>query len=101
MIQLDITRTSKVAGSPTGEYAQYDSEVKRFKDLAEAKAWLKDEYGTCKRQPMYTDLKDGSSRKIGYIYCFKNADWSHSPVEHWYQQDWVEFSKVTYSRITL
>lgn len=93
MIELRIQRTSK-SFAPADSYTMFDSEVKTFDNLAEAKAWLKDEYGTCKRQKMYQDGRNAAMH-VGYIYGFKNADWSHSPVEHWLQQDWVSFYEVT------
>lgn len=99
MIQLHITRTSKGFGSKDN-YQIFDTETKEFNSLKDAKDFLKEEYGTCKRSKMYTDLKDGSSRHIGYIYGFKNKDYSHNS-ESWLQQDWVDVAKVTYSRITL
>jgi len=99
MIQLHITRTSKGFGSKEN-YGTFDTETKNFDSLKDAKDFLKEEYGTCKRSKMYVDTKDGTSKHIGYIYGFKNKDWSHNS-ESWLQQDWVDFSKVTYSRITL
>ena|SRR3990167_8229911 len=94
MIQIVITQTSKQLGSQE-KYTIFNEETKTFKDMAEAKSYLKETYGNCKTVPMYQDKKDGTTVKSGKIFCFKNADWLHAPVEHWYQQDWVSFCKVT------
>lgn len=99
MIQLHITRTGK-SFSPKDDYSIFDTETKQFDSLKDAKDFLKQEYGSCKRSKMFADLKDGSSKHIGYVYGFKNKDWSHNS-QSWLQQDWIDFSKVTYSRITL
>src|SRR5574341_1492075 len=89
-----IVRTGRPMGSGQS-YSTFDSESKTFATLAELKDYLKESYGTCKRQNMYRDGSDrGEHYKVGYVYGFKNADYSHAPVEHWFQQDWVEISKV-------
>jgi hypothetical protein len=98
MIELNITQTAKSYGAK--EYESFNSYNKSFHTLAEAKNWLKEEYGNVKRSKMFVDKTDGSNQHIGYIYGFKNKDYSHN-TNSWLQQDWVEFSKVTYSRITL
>jgi hypothetical protein len=93
MIELSITRTSKNFGS-SDDYTIFDTEQKRFTSIAGAKLWLQNEYGNCKRQKLYYDKRDGKTRHNGYVYCFKNKDWSHDS-KSWLQQDWVSFSKIT------
>ena len=88
--KIDITCTGK---NGKEGYFIFDTSKKYFKTPEEVKNWLKEQYGNCKKVPMYRDKK-GKSVKVGYIYCFKNADWSHSPVQHWYQRDWVEVKEV-------
>ena len=88
--KINVTCTGKVGKE---DYSTFDNISKLFKTSEEVKNWLKGQYGECKKVPMYRDKK-GQSVKVGYIYCFKNADWSHSPVQHWYQQDWVEVLEV-------
>ena len=101
MIQLSITRTSKGYNQPSGEYEVYDRFDKNFKNLKEAKAWLADEYFYSKtRYPMYVDGKDGKAKKVGYIYAYRGEPTSYGD-KHWLAQDWVRFSKVTYSDITV
>lgn len=104
--EVYITMTAKPMGRPKseagysdGDYHVFARDTKKFKTLEEVKAWLKDHYGNSKRVKMYQDTEDGAQH-TGYIYCFIGSDYSHSPVDKWYQQDWVEISEVT-SRIML
>lgn len=92
MIQLKITMTGK--NKSRDEYSMIDVERENFSDLPAAKKYLKDRYGKCIRKPIYRDTIKGAA-KCGYVFCFRNADLSHSPVERWLQQDWVEFLQVT------
>jgi len=93
MIQLHITFTGRSYGKDD-TYKIFDEDTKTFADLDAAKAWLLKEYGKSKRQKMYRDRKNGESFQTGWIYCFNNADWSHSPVGKWRQQDWVKFQNL-------
>jgi hypothetical protein len=92
--EVRVTMTSKPVGSkkPSGDgYRIFDESRNTFASLPEVKAFLAGHYHKgMKRARMFID--DG--KHIGYIYCFKNADWSHSPVESWYQQDWVEVREI-------
>lgn len=99
MIELHITRTSKEFNSKE-DYSVFDDEVKTFDNLADAKSWLTEEYGTHKRSYMYQDYKDGNAKRVGYIYGFKNKDYSHNSVS-WLQQDWVSFYKVNRTILTV
>lgn len=93
MIQLNITMTGK--GYAKGSrWQQMHHERLDFSDMAEARKYLRDRYGKCKRVPMYADKKSGETIKIGYVYGFRNSDVSHYPVDKWIQQDWVEFLEV-------
>lgn len=82
MIWLKITRTGK-GYSPKDEWQRFDSENKYFRSLKEAKDYLKERYGNCKRVKMYCDPYN---KHIGYIYSFR-ADDGRKFIE----QDWVEF----------
>jgi len=93
MIQLQITMTGRSYGK-VDTYKTFAEDTKTFDDLDAATAWLLKEYGKSKRQKMYCDRKNGESFQTGWIYCFNNADWSHSPVTKWRQQDWVEFQTI-------
>ena len=76
--------------SPKDKFSTFHKYRKLFDDLAGANAWLKENYGKSKRAPMYVDTPLGTKR-IGYVIGFRTADWSHAPVHHWIQQDWIEF----------
>jgi len=94
--QVSITRTSKNAGSkePRGKgWSTFDREEKKFTTLDEVKAFLKEEYGKCKREKIYRDDSE-AGHHVGYCYHFRNKDWSHNSPE-WYQQDWVEVNEMT------
>ena len=93
MIQLFIVKTCK-GYAPKDQWQRFDDEIKNFASLKDAKEWIKETYGKSKRVPMYIATKDGQSKKIGYVIGFRNADWSHAPVEKWLQQDWIEFREV-------
>ena len=99
--KLNIVRTSKVMGNKKENYyTQFDSENLDFKTLEDVKSELEERYGNCKRIYSYIDDKEGNAKKSGYIYCFKNKDWSHNS-EWWYQQDWVNISINTSEDILL
>ena len=93
-IEVLITPTGK-SFHPSAEWHHLASRPERvtFANLDEAKVYLGGRYGSCKRQPMYIDTGAGA-KQVGYIYGFRNADWSHAPVEHWLQQDWVTINTV-------
>ena len=93
MIQLQITMTGRGYGK-NDDYRCFDEQTKVFNDLESAKAWLKEQYGKSKRTKIYQDSKNRTSYQVGYLYHFNNADWSHSPVNKWRQQDWVSFHSV-------
>lgn len=93
MIKLHITMTRKSYGKKS-QFTIFNEETKTFQDIKSAKQWIKEEYGKRKRAPMYIDTKNGV-KKVGYVIGFHNADWSHSPVEKWIQQDWISFNSET------
>lgn len=90
MIQLRITQTSR-SYSPKDRFTVFNDYTKNFKTLKDAKAWIKENYGKCKKTKMYLEIKDGKDIHIGYVFGFRNADYSHSPIEQYIQQDWVKF----------
>ena len=89
MIQVHISMTGK-GYHPSSEWRRFADDTRTFPDMATAKAWLKEQYGKCKRVPMFRDTAEGTKR-IGYVYSFRADDISHVPVEKWLQQDWVSF----------
>lgn len=98
MIMLDIIKTSK-GYNPKDRYIMFDSDKLMFYNIKKAKEWLKEEYGNCKREKIYRDDERGKAINTGYIYCFRNSDISHLPIEKWLQQDWVEFKEVKYMNL--
>ena len=93
MFEVHITMTGKGYRSTYEDnYSCFGEDTKRFKDMESVKAWIAETYGKCKRIPMYRDHLDGAVR-CGTIFCFNNADMSHSPVDRWRQQDWVTVSE--------
>ena len=91
---IHIVCTAKSRGKNQEDYHIFEREDHNFKTEDEAKQFICDKYGKCKRDKMYKDLSDGEVLHIGYIYCFANDDISHSPVQKWWQQDWVTIEKV-------
>jgi len=88
-----IDETSKPMGNNQEDYRTFNQTSETFKSVKEAKNWLKDKYQNVKKVKMLRDKKDKSSYQTGWIYCFKNKDWSHNS-ESWFQQDWVELREV-------
>lgn len=93
MIQINIVMTGK-GYSPKDKFRGMGERTEYFGDMKEAREFIKETYGKCKRVPMYVDTKEGKTKKIGYVFGFHNEDVSHSPVEKWIQQDWVSFNEV-------
>lgn len=94
MIQIDISKTSKV--SPREAYQIYDKVTKNFENMEAAEIWLKTEYGTHTRSPMYIDGKDGQAKKVGFIIGFRNKIYE-SDKGAWVtylEQHWIGFSTL-------
>lgn len=94
-LQVTIEQTGK-SFHPSSDWQMLSDRPERFRfeSMTEVREYLKERYGNSKRQPMYRDTKDGTIR-CGWVIGFRNADWSHSPVQHWLQQDWVMVEEVT------
>lgn len=92
MIEVNITMTGK-GYHPSSEWQQFGHDRRIFANLAEFDEWLDQTYGKSKRAPMYVDTKDGKTIRCGYVIGFRNADWSHYPVDKWIQQDWLHISE--------
>jgi len=89
MIQIDITKTSKV--SPREEYTIYENTQETFKNMEDAEIFLKTEYGTHTRSPMYRDGKDGQAQKIGFIVGFRNKMYEDGSYVTYLEQHWIGF----------
>src|SRR3990167_10679355 len=94
MFELHITETGK-SFSPKAKYSIFNQERKSgFSDMREIYQYLRERYGSARRQPMYIDRKDGGTIKCGWVIGFRNSAASHAPVEHWLQQDWISIKRV-------
>jgi hypothetical protein len=98
--KLSIIKTSKPMGNSQESYRSFDDEVLYFDTLDEIKTYLSETYGKCKRIKSYVDTKNGA-KQAGWIYCFKNSDYSHAPIESWYQQDWTDIFEIHSKRINI
>ena len=97
MIALCITRTGKTP-SPQAAWTHYDESEKSFASMAEARAWLQDEYYYCKKRvPCYYDVPGGPPIQCGYVYCFKVKQDGRTH----YEQYWVSFSDVRITPIDI
>ena len=92
--KVSVTQTGRAINNKQENYSCFNEMTKEFSTIKEVKEWLKEEYGKCKKIKTYTDDKKNQSHHTGYIYSFKNSDCSHSPVESWYQQDWVSIKEI-------
>ena len=99
--QIDITKTAKPMGKTKYDWETYDRETKKFKTLAEARAWLKEEYWYVKKiVKSYRDDKDGNAIESGFIYCFKSDPVSYDDCYH-FEQHWINVAKVNKTFISL
>lgn len=94
--EIHITKTCRPMGR-TGEWRRYDSEIVRKSTIEEVKAYLKNEYGTCKKMRMYHDT-DGGAEAIGYIYGFRTPPSSYDDCWH-FEQHWIDIEKMQATRI--
>jgi hypothetical protein len=88
MIIVDISMTAK-GYHPSSEWRRFGNETHEFPTLEDAKEFLQERYGTCKRVPMYVDKTDGTALQVGYVFGFRAEGWGSSSHEKWIQQDWV------------
>lgn len=89
MIQLKITKCSK-SYSPLAEYHVFDDTTENFRELADAYAWLAEQYGKSKRGKMYVDSKSGDAIHCGYVIGFRSEDCDSKYLE----RHWIHFYSV-------
>ena len=77
----------------SADYCRMDDIKETFPTREDALAWIKERYGKARRSRMYCDTTDGESKEIGWIYRFRDSDWSHMPVKLWNRMDWVSLFK--------
>lgn len=91
MIMIKIIRTSK-SYDPKDKYICFDRETKHFLNISETMRYLNAHYGNCKRSNIYyEDNQQETTKKVGYIYHFRNNNIGTHPIQKWLQQDWVKF----------
>lgn len=90
--EVQRTRTCKAIGSKEGYYI-WDKEAKGFANLKEVKDFLKEEYGTSKREKMYIDDIEGSTKHTGYIYHYNTPKASYDDQAK-NNMDWVEVKEI-------
>jgi hypothetical protein len=91
MLRYEITIQSmgKQIGSSDKTFQGFNTEHLNFDSLGGVQDFLTERYGEVKnRAKIYEDI-DTEPKHCGYVYRFRNADWSHAPVEEWMQEDWV------------
>lgn len=95
--EVIVIKTAKGIRESQDAYALLDRHTEKCNTLKEATQYVLENYGSPKllksRKKMYRDGKDGTPEHIGYIYQFRNQDWSHDS-EEWMQQDWVEVREI-------
>lgn len=93
MILLRFTRTTKMMNSKEN-YWMFDRISEEFETKKQAKRFLMDEYGKCKKSKMYHNFSDSGSIHVGWVYCFKEKDYETGKTM--LRQDWVSFHEEKY-----
>lgn len=89
--EMQINKTCMSVGSREEEgWRRYDHCTIKFNDLAGIKTFLKNEYGTCKREKMY---RNPDTRHVGYIFCFKSPGVQGQP-QGYYERHWIEILEI-------
>ena len=82
MIVLQIHSTAR--DSQKDPWVGFDNTEEEFSKMKDVEPWLKDKYENATKSKIYVDIKKGkatNSRHVGWIYAFKNKDWSHNSPE--------------------
>lgn len=90
--EVHRTRTCKAVGSKEGYYC-WDKTVDTFDNLAEIKAFLKEQYGNCKRGKQYIDGANGEAIHKGYCYHYNSPKVSHDDTPK-NNIDWVHVREI-------
>jgi hypothetical protein len=88
MINLNITYVNDSENMT--EYN--DKEV--FPTLKEAKKWIRDNIGKRPKSGMFIDLKNGESKKIGWVYS-RYQNYYDKPFKRYIQGVWIEVTEET------
>jgi len=101
-----INQTARGVDETDDDFERMAVIDKDFSTLPQALDFIKKQGYSSKdveKTPMYIDTKAYGSKpkQIGWIFTYENADYSHSPVEKWVQQDWVEVFVLESKRIDI
>ena len=78
---------------PTSQWSRYpDSKIASAETLRELREKLSQHYGRSwkNKRPMYCDMKDGSTKRTGWVVGMRMQDGS----DKWIQQDWVSVVEI-------
>ena len=93
--EIEITITGKAFGPKREPYQTFQTLTERVPNLKTARAYIKDRYGSCKRNKMYIEDVTGNPHHIGYVYCFRDD------YERCFRQDWVTVSHLTSEEVII
>ena len=101
MFEAHITKTAK-GYSPKDQWSVFDKEVVGAASLPELRAELAKRYGKSwrNRRPMYCDMPDGRTVKIGYVVGFRNESQNRdksSGRDCYIEQDWVSIRRCEWT----
>ena len=94
-IQVTIEKTFK-GYHAKDEREVYDTTTKQFKDIKEVREWIREEYGTHRRNSMFVDDKDGKPKKIGWIIGLKSSQYNNDTgrYDKFTEQHWIGLERV-------
>jgi len=93
-IEVHVTKTCKRWGSPEGYWFPSKPTILQFSDMKEVRAWLKETYGTSRRQGMFCDTKKGTVVRTGWVVSYSEYSDDRPPVRL-ACQDWVKVTEIT------
>ncbi len=92
----EVNITSNGADLFSSDWGVFDEINKKFQTKDLALAFIEEKYKGLKREEMFMDyINTKETVQVGWIYKFRNADFSHAPLKWWNQQDWVMLSYIT------
>ena len=89
-ITIDETGRTTLKDKPQ----RFNTEEIQVATLEEVKAALVDRYGKLPKRATRNTIFVGDGVPVGFLHSYWNADMSHSPVDRWYQTDWVTVTAV-------
>ena len=77
-----------------GGLERYDKEERQFKNLKEAKAWIKKEYGKHNKFEIFQDDVRGETKIVGMGFSFRNYEFEDGKKNHFIEEHWITFKKI-------